>query len=89
MGRPRATGRTAISSSVSVKPHVKQALDEHHLTATQALDQWYDWVLDREAAWYEAQLMEKREECVLLEKKFHAAGERERKISENQYRGKT
>ena len=88
MGRPKSTGRTAISSSVSVKPHVKQALDDHHITATQALDQWYDWVLDRETAWYERALAIKREECAILEKKYHQGKERDRKVKENEYRVK-
>ena len=85
-GRPRSTGRTAKSSSVSIKAHVQLALDEHHITPTRALDQWYDWVLERESAWYEGALLEKQSECAMLEKKVRAAKERERKVQENQYR---
>jgi hypothetical protein len=80
------TGETAKSSSVSVKPHVKRALEEHHVTATQALDQWYDWVIERESLWYERELTKKREECDVLETKLKTAKNRERKLKESDYR---
>ena len=87
MSRPRTTGRTAKSTSVSIKAHIQIALEDHHISPTRALDQWYDWVLDHEAALYESQLIEARENCVLLEKKLTVAKDRERKIAENQLRG--
>jgi len=85
-GRPRSTGRTAKSSSVSIKAHVQLALDEHHITPTRALDQWYDWVIERESLWYERELTKKREECDVLESKLKVAKNRERKLKESDYR---
>ena len=86
MARPKNTGENAKSTSVSVKSHVKHALEDHHVTPTQALDQWYDWVIERESLWYERELTKKREECDVLESKLKVAKNRERKLKESDYR---
>jgi len=81
MGRPRSSGRTAKSTSVSLLPHTADLLKEHNISATEAVRLYVESVLDSgESRLIERAIQKKEWEIEDLKIKLERAKAREKRV---------
>ena len=81
MGRPRVSDR-GRSVSVYLKPFIEQALDEHGISPTEALTQWYDFLIDsHESTLYEREIEDLKLQLETKKRHLQKAREREERVA--------